>query len=69
MKSRKDTPYRRQAKTDLLSREPPTWDQVDEASLESFPASDPPGSKWIVGPPSESPRDLDRGTMALRVKQ
>lgn len=34
----------RNAGPDAMRSDPPAWDRTDEASDESFPASDPPGT-------------------------
>lgn len=34
----------RNAGPDAMRSDPPSWDGIDEASDESYPASDPPGS-------------------------
>jgi hypothetical protein len=39
-----DTPYIRAAGREEMAFPPRNWDLVDEASDQSFPASDPPGT-------------------------
>lgn len=41
-KARKDTPYQRAAGPEAMKDPPRSWDKVDQAADESFPASDPP---------------------------
>jgi hypothetical protein len=44
---------------------PPDWDPVDEASLESFPASDPPAHGGAVAAPSASTVSPSVSTVSL----
>jgi hypothetical protein len=42
--SRTNTTQVRNAGPEAMRSDPPQWDRTDEASDESFPASDPPGT-------------------------
>lgn len=41
-RKRRDTPYQRAAGPEAMKDPPRSWDKVDQAADESFPASDPP---------------------------
>lgn len=44
-----DEPEIRDAGPEAMENPPESWDEVDQASDESFPASDPPAHSVIAG--------------------